>query len=334
MTNSNNTNQIYKTITNSRFPLLISHENPDGDTLGAGLALSYYLTNTGIKHVLFCIDRPADYFSFLPGIEKIVTDENLLNLQDHDLIITIDCGSIHRTGLSDKLKNNLKELILINIDHHHSNDNYGNHNLVIPTASSTSEIMYNFFSANQIEIDKYAATALLMGILSDTMNFTNAATTEDSLKIASELLKKGARTNQILNNLMQNKNLLALKLWGTILSRTEIQPEYNFAYTIITEQDLKQAQINREDIDGLANFLSTLQDVDFIIVMSEEGDETIKGSLRTNRDNIDVAKIAQAFGGGGHKKAAGFKIDKKIMDVSSDWKNFIITGIINELNKA
>jgi phosphoesterase RecJ-like protein len=334
MTNSQSTIQIYKTIASSKFPLIISHENPDGDTLGASLALTYHLANIGIKHKHYCINQPADYFSFLPGIEKIITNVKQLDLKDHDLIIAIDCGSIQRTGLSEFFKKNGHDFVIINIDHHHSNNNYGHHNLVIPTASSTSEIMFKFFKANDAEVDKYIATALLMGILSDTMNFTNAATTEDSLQIASELLKKGARTSQILNNLMQNKNLLALKLWGTILSRTEIHPEYNFAYTIITSQDFNLAQINRDDIDGLANFLSTLQDVDFIIVISEEEDETIKGSLRTTKDIIDVAKIAQAFGGGGHKKAAGFKIEKKIMDNALGWKNFVITGIINELNKA
>jgi len=326
--------QIYKAIDSSRSPLLIAHKNPDGDTLGASLALSYHLTSREKNHKHFCSNQPADYFSYLPHIEKIVTDQNKIDLNNHDLIIAIDCGSIERTGLAenlDKAKNNLS---IINIDHHYSNDNYGHYNLVSPTASSTSEIMYKFFETNNVAMDKYIATALLTGILSDTMNFTNAGTTKESLKIASELLKLGARTGQIINNLTQNKNIFALKLWGKILSRTEIHPEYNFAYTAITREDLLSRAIEREDIDGLANFLSSLQDVNFILVMSEEEDETIKASLRTTKDNIDVAKIAQAFGGGGHKKAAGFKIEKKNIGSAWDWKNFIISAIINALNKA
>lgn len=326
--------QIYRLIDASRNPLLISHENPDGDTLGASLALSYHLTDIGKNHKHFCVNQPAYYFSYMPHIEQIITKQEQIDLKNHDLVIAIDCGSIKRTGISEnleKLKNNIS---LINIDHHHSNDFYGQYNLVYPNASSTCEIMYKFFEANKIKIDKYMATALLTGILSDTMNFTNAATTKDSLKIASELLKYGARTGQVLNNLMQNKNLFALKFWGNILSRTEIHPEHNFAYTAITYEELASAKIEKDDIDGLANFLSSLQDVDFILVLNEEDAQTIKGSLRTTRDHIDVAKIAKIFGGGGHKKAAGFKVEKNILNNSLDWKNFIIDAIINELNKA
>ena len=203
---------IFRTINRSLFPLLISHKNPDGDTLGACLALSLLLTKNNKNHKLFCIDKPADYFNFLPGLEKIISNQDQINLDNHDLIVAIDCGSFERLGIQDKFAEAEKKLTLINIDHHQSNDYYGHHNLVLTKASSTSEIMFHFFTTNQLEVDKYMATCLLTGILSDTMNFTNAATTEESLKIASELLKLGARTNQIINNLTQNKNLFALKL--------------------------------------------------------------------------------------------------------------------------
>ncbi|MBN1326302.1 DHH family phosphoesterase [Candidatus Falkowbacteria bacterium] len=333
MHNEHGAKQIYKAINTARYPLLISHENPDGDTLGASLALSYHLNNGGRSYEHFCIDKPAYYFSFLPQIEKINSNQSKVNLKNHDLVITIDCGSIKRTGLGDNLEKMKNDLSIINIDHHQSNDLFGHYNLVNPTASSTSEIMYKFFEINSIKIDKYIATALLTGILSDTMNFTNAATTKDSLKIASTLLECGARTSQILNNLMQNRNLFTLKFWGKILSQTQIQPEYNFAYTAIDYDDFISAKIEREDIDGLANFLSTLQDVNFILVLSEEEDAAIKGSLRTTKDNIDVSKIAKIFGGGGHKKAAGFRVEKNVIIGTLDWKKFIITAIINELNK-
>lgn len=334
MFNDHNEKQIYRAINTAHYPLLISHENPDGDTLGASLALSYHLTKEGRQHQHFCIDNPAYYFSYLPQIEKINSSQENIDLHNHDLVIAIDCGSIKRTGLAENLEKMRNSLSIINIDHHQSNDYFGQYNLVNPAASSTSEIMYKFFTINSLKIDKYIATALLTGILSDTMNFTNAATTKESLKIAAELLKYGARTSQIFNNLMQNRNLFALKFWGKILSRTEIHPEYNFAYTAITREDLSSAAIEREDIDGLANFLSSLQDVNFILVLSEEENQTIKGSLRTTKDDIDVAKIAKIFGGGGHKKAAGFKVEKNIIIGTLDWKNFIINAIINELNRA
>lgn len=322
---------ILKIIKAAHHPLLIAHEKPDGDTLGASLAMSHFLTNEQIKHKHFCIDKPADYFSFLPRIENIIYDVEKINLADHDLIITIDCGDPKRTGLSEQLAALKDQLVLINIDHHQTNQYFGQHNLVIPTASSTSEIIYKFFEYHKIELDKYMATSLLTGILTDTMNFTNAATTKESLKIASNLLNSGARITQITSSLTQNKSLLGLRLWGNILSRLEIEPQMNFAHTVITLEDLTKEKIDKDDLDGLANFLSLLQDAEFILLLTEEEDDVIKGSLRTTKDTHDMTEIAAIFGGGGHKKAAGFRVDKKSITQDSDWKNFILNAIIEKL---
>ena len=326
--------QILAAIQNSNHPLLISHEKPDGDTLGASLALSQYLNKQNKKHKHFCLDEPADYFNYLPKIENIINDCNQINLAEHDLVITIDCADLKRTGLDESLQKFKDQIVLINIDHHQTNTYFGHHNLVIPTASSTSEIIYKFFEHSKIEIDKYMSTSLLTGIITDTMNFTNAVTTQASLEIAAKLLNQGARITQIISHLTQNKSLASLKLWGKILSRLEIEPQFNFAHTLITQQDLKEEQISKEELDGLANFLSLLQDAEFILLLTEEPDDFIKGSLRTTKDLIDVSVIASAFGGGGHKKAAGFKIDRKVMGANVDWKNFILNAIITKLKKS
>jgi len=318
-----NAPQILAAIKNADHILLVSHEKPDGDTLGAALAMSRYLDKENKEHLHYCADQPATYFDYLPKIEKIITDYDKIDLNNHDLVIAIDCGDIKRTRINDdllKLKNDDK-IILINIDHHASNDFFGHHNLVLPETSSTSEIIYNFFAYHNIDLDKYMATSLLTGILTDTMNFSNAATTQDSLKIASELLNRGARVNQIISQITKNKNFNSLKLWGKVLTRLEFNSQYNFAYTVITQKDLKENQITAEEAqDGLANFLSTINDVDFILVLTEEKNQVIKASLRTTKDNVDVSKMAQAFGGGGHKKAAGFKTHGKLVKTTNGWQ--------------
>ncbi len=312
--------QILDSIKKSNHILLISHEKPDGDTLGASLAMAHFFDRENKKYKHFCPDKPPAYFNFLPKIEKIIFNYKLIELKEHDLILIIDCGDLKRTKIENDLILIKEEKNIINIDHHQSNNNFGRLNLVVPQASSTSEIIYNFFTFNAIDIDKYMATSLLTGILTDTMNFTNAATNHESLKIASHLLAKGARVNQIISQISQNKNLKALKLWGNILSRLEFNPQYNAAYTVITKEDLKDKQVSLEDArDGLANFLSNLQDIDFILVLSEEDDNIIKGSLRTTKENIDVSQIAKLLGGGGHKKAAGFKIAGKLAKDEKGW---------------
>ncbi len=317
--NTQTATNIYNALNSAKNPLLICHEKPDGDTLGASLAMAHYLDKIHKPRQHFCADKPATYFSYLPKIENIITDLKLLKLEEHDLIITIDCGAIERTGIHGELSK--YKFTLINIDHHQTNNNFGHHNLVIPSASSTCEIIYKFFRINNIAMDKYTATSLLTGIITDTMNFTNAGTTQDSLKIAADLLSQGARINQIIASISQNKDIEALKLWGKVLYRLQINPENNFAYTVITKKDLEEFNIdNTENLDGLANFLSIIQDVDYIMVLTEDKDNMIKGSLRTTKDNIDVAQIAQRFGGGGHKKAAGFKIPGQLEHTDEGWK--------------
>lgn len=313
--------QILESINNSNHILLVSHEKPDGDTLGASLAMAHFLDKIQKKHKHFCIDSHAGYLNYLPKIENIINDYNLIDLNEHDLIITIDCGDINRTQIADDLIKFKEKLTLINIDHHASNNHFGHYNLVIPEASSTSEIIYNFFYFHDIKIDKHIATSLLTGILTDTMNFTNAATTQESLKIAAELLNQGAKINQIITKITQNKDLAALKLWGKLFSRLEFNPRYNFVYTVITQEDINGNNISAEAIrEGLANFLSTIKDVDFILVLTQETDTLIKGSFRTTKNNINVAKLAQALGGGGHPKAAGFTVNGQLIKTKTGWQ--------------
>lgn len=327
--------KILAAIQNANHPLLISHEKPDGDTLGASLALAHYFHKTNKPHKHFCIDKPAEYFNYLSKIENLITDYNRINLADHDLVIIVDCGTITRTGISQDLLGQKDRIKIINIDHHQTNDNYGHLNLVIPHASSTCEIFYKFFVVNNIEIDKYMATSLMTGIITDTMNFTNGATTQDSLEIASKLLNYGARSNQIISSISQNKNLLSLKLWGKVFSRLEYNPEFNFVYTVIAQSDLTEYQMTADEAsDGLSNFLSTIEDIDFIVVLTERDENTIKGSLRTTKDQIDVSQIAGLFNGGGHKKASGFKVERATIAAGLDWKDFVINAIITKLKST
>jgi phosphoesterase RecJ-like protein len=324
--------KILAALQNANHPLLISHEKPDGDTLGASLALAHYFQKNNKIHKHFCADKAPEYFNYLPRIENLITDYGQINLAAHDLVIAIDCGTIDRTGIGQALLEQKDRLTLINIDHHQTNDHYGHLNLVLPDASSTCEIFYKFFNIAKIEIDKYMATSLLTGIITDTMNFTNGATTQDCLAIASKLLNQGARSNQIINSVTQNKNLLSLKLWGKVFSRLEFNQEFNFIYTVIAQEDLTEYQMTADEAsDGLSNFLSTIEDIDFIAVLTEKDQATIKGSLRTTKDEVDVSQIAGFFGGGGHKKAAGFKVDRKDLAQTADWKNFIINAIIGKL---
>ncbi len=313
--------QIFNLITEADNILLISHYRPDGDTLGAALALAKTFDRLEKKHLHFCLNKPANYFYFLPKIEALVHDQENLDWSQFKLIIILDCGDLKRTGIENKLASLSTGAVIVNIDHHRTNENFGHFNLVDDSASSTSELVYRFLAETDLMIDPEVATSLLTGILTDTSNFTNSATTISALKAAADLLARGARFNQINFSTSKNKSLETLKLWGRVLSRLE-ETERGVVTALITSEDLESDGLGAESVEGIANFLNNIESARIILVIKEEADGVIKGSLRTNDQAIDVSLIAKLLGGGGHKMAAGFSLRGQLIRSTEGWKIF------------
>lgn len=313
--------QIQSKILNAKSILIISHQKPDGDTLGSACAMIDYLNSLNINFKYFCVDPPAKHFLYLPGVKYISQEITLEQILNFDLIIVLDCGDERQTGIEDVFTKNKNQLpCVINIDHHLTNTHFGDLNLIDQQASSTTLILFKLFRILKIEINKKIATCLLTGIATDTSFFTNAATTLDSMQAASQLLLNGARPRIILNNNYKNKSLDILKLWGIALQRLRINKKFSIASTVITKQDLKQFDLGSDAVEGIANFLNNLGGVKAVAIIKEQEDDKIKVSLRTTNPEIDVSKIAQKFGGGGHKKAAGFTTYGKVIQTDYGWK--------------
>jgi len=298
-------------------PLFVMHKKPDGDALGSSLALAHYLSSQGRESVVFCKDRAPRHYSFLSQFEKIFNDPKVFNSDGVDLIVVLDSGDLGYAGIDEIIENIEKDVPIINIDHHATNQYYGEINLVDPIASSTSEVVYNLFSHNNVRIDKHIATSLLVGILTDTTNFTNPGTTISSMRVASELISRGARANEISRRLLKNKSIDALRLWGKTLSRLEENKRLGMAIAIIKKEDFKDIASPSEAVEGVANFLNALLNVRMVLVLRETDDGYVKGSMRST--DVDVAKIAQSLGGGGHKKAAGFSIKGELEKIDGKW---------------
>ncbi|MFW0862019.1 MAG: DHH family phosphoesterase [Candidatus Komeilibacteria bacterium] len=291
---------------------VICHKNPDGDTLGAGTGLANALTHWQKKYTLFCVTSAPDSFDWLPHINELQTDPEVITNVPHDLIIVLDSGSLPYAGV-DKIIESLEyNFTLINIDHHSSNPNYGDINYVNHESSSTCEIVYELLRHWQMPMNKTVATSLLNGIMTDTGMLTNPATSDNTLKIASELMKFGANIYKISQYNTRNKTKDLLNLWGVAMERLILNKEVGSATTYITEQDFINHKLDEGGLNGLANFLSSLNDARFTLVLVEVPGGYIKGSLRTTRDDVNVGALAQKLGGGGHKKAAGFVIKGKL----------------------
>lgn len=301
--------------------LLIIHENPDGDTLAAATVLYKVLKKLDKSPVLLCKDEIPKPFLFLDAVFEIHHDTLF---GDYELIVVVDCGDLKRTGFPERLKKHVrsKNKFLINIDHHPKNDLHkiANINLVDFKASSTSEIVYELCEKMQIVLDKDMATSLLTGIYTDTGGFKHANTTEETLKIASDLMRSGARIKKISQNISLNKSVSAMNLWGIVLNRMRRHESLGIVSSVITQADLNKCKASDEDLAGVINLINTIPDSKAAIIFYETKDEKIRASIRTERDNIDVSRLANIFGGGGHKKASGFTVDGKFKFTNGSWK--------------
>lgn len=304
---------------NDRF-LLICHEDSDGDALGSMISIHLYLESLDKKNMMVARTSPPTIFSFLESLNEIRGD---FLLGDFDVIILLDNGDLKRTGFADRIRE-AKKLAkpVVNIDHHISNDIWklATLNMADIEKSSTSEIVYGLLKYLKAVITPGMATALLTGMYCDTGGFHHSNTTDDVLDATSDLLHFGANLKKISKSISQNRTINMLKLWGIALDRIVLDKSKKIATTFITRKDIADSEATEEEISGLVNLVNSAEESRASLLLYETSDGKIKGSLRTEDDNVDVAKIAALLGGGGHKKAAGFSIRGKFRKSGEHWK--------------
>lgn len=309
---------IFEKLTAARRPLLVAHKKPDGDTLGAMMAVYNWLRDQGREAYAFCLDAPPEAYAYFPRIREVQTDPATFQDEAVDMVCVFDAGDLPYAGVADLVDGMPRKPYIADFDHHVTNTFFGEGNLVIADASSTAEVVHGFFVSNGVEVSRAMAVCLMTGLLTDTSNFSNPATTVRSLEIASELLLKGVSMRDITKRLMRNKPVEALRLWGTALERLRWDPKKGAATTALTLRDLKEHPIDEEHLEGLSNFLNHLLKADVVLVLKELPGGKVKGSYRSASD-VDVAELAKAYGGGGHKKAAGFTVAGRIVEEEQGW---------------
>lgn len=315
-----NIKKFFNLVESSQKILLLTHRHPDGDAIGSILSMQKILIKMNKDVLSYCVDSFPENFNYLPGTNLIKTDLDVIE-NEYDLIITLDCSDLYMTKIEEKIKTLKSKFGLVNIDHHITNPGFGDLNIIISNASSTTEVIYTIFENNQDQISADIATSLLTGIITDTGNFTNNATTKRSIEIASKLLAIGANFKEILRANVYNKTISVLKLWGIVLKRIVYDSELQMVETAVFESDLKTLDLDNEASEGISNYLNNLSsDIKFSILLKDNESGKIKGSLRTTRDDVDVSQIALVFGGGGHKKASGFEVNGHLELKNGMWK--------------
>lgn len=299
--------------------LVASHQNC-GDATGATTALTLVLTRLG-KQVTPFLAAPVPLpLRFLPKSELVQSDPAQISWANYDLFFCVDAAEPKMTGLGDRFAERPPGLTTVNFDHHLTNPEYGDINIVDRSAAAACAMLYEWFQFAGYEVDTQVATCLLTGILTDTGSFSNPGTNEAALAVAGKLLSKGASVDQVLSRLVRNRTIPELKLWGRALERLHVSEALGLVTTVITAADAVELNVGADASEGVANFLNELEGFRAILVLKEQSDGTVKGSLRTTRDDVDVAAIAKLFGGGGHKKAAGFTVPGRLVETPQGWE--------------
>lgn len=312
-------NIVNRAIGEARAILVLNPKDSDGDSIGASLALGHYFRSQGKPYSIFTAKPPSAQLAFLPGFSEISSDIDKLRLGDYDLVIGVDFADLKMLAFSEPMLAELKTKTFINIDHHATNFRFGTINIVVPEAAATTEILYHFFESQNIPYDKNVATCLLTGIVYDTGSFAHLNTTRSVIDISSNLLRHGARLKTITRQ-STAKSLPMLRLWGLALSRLSHNVRLGLSITVILQKDLADLETDDEATEGIANFLNNLAGPKAILVLKEEADGKIKGSLRSTQHGINVAHLAELLGGGGHKKAAGFTLRGRLLRVGQSWQ--------------
>lgn len=286
-------------IEKSRYILIITHVNPDPDSIGSALALSNFFYENKIKHKVFNVsnDLPQN-LDFIPRFEKI-TDQLP---PFFDLAISVDCGTYKRLGF--ELDSNIP---LINFDHHKSNEKFGTVNVVDHQKSSTAELVFEFFKHNGLYITKNSATALYVGIYDDTLAFSLGRCDEKTFEKVNFLVECGASPSGIANALLRRDSLAKYRIIPKVLESLELYKEGEVASIIAKSEWFKETGAHNRDCEDALDMIMSMAIVKIAFFVRVVNDVS-RVSLRS-KGKIDVSLIAQKFGGGGHLNASGCTIN-------------------------
>ncbi len=295
---------------------IISHRSPDGDAVGSNLALRMGLENIGKTVVSACVDTVPHDSIFLKNADTYVQD---FNYEDFDVIVSVDCGDIKLVKFHETKPEILTgEKPFINFDHHESNNLFGKINPVDPRAAATCVIMYKFFKFCDWKITIDIANSLLHGIYFDTGGMMHSNSTAEVFRICSDLILKGANVQKISKELFHTTPVNRLRLWGKIMERTYVNDE-GVTISAASVSDYTACGAKSHDTGGVIDYLNSVPGSKYCILLSEDDKGIVKGSLRTQRNDVNLSEVASQWGGGGHPKASGFGISGKLQPVFS-WK--------------
>ncbi len=313
--------QIIETLIGEQGKILVAcHRTPDGDTLGAGLAVFLWLKALGKDVGIYCADPTPALYRFLRGSEQVQAAHTAPHL-----FVAVDCASADRLGEAGEALL-ARATVTVNIDHHFTNTRYCQLNLVDDKAGSTAEIVAGLLLDNDLCVTPEIADCLYTGIVTDTGQFAFDYTRPESLRIAARLMECGASFEAICARVFRRRTLSKTRLIGTALSSLRLYDGSRVALLSIDQTTLKAVNATPDECESIVNFAVEIEGVEVGVLLRETQTGDWKVSLRSS-GAADVAAVAKGFGGGGHKKASGCTLAAPMVEAESKIVAAVLTAI-------
>ncbi len=300
---------VVAAISAAREVVVVSHENPDADTLGASLAVARLVETLGGRATSICTDPPPTLYAFIPGIETVLTDPP--TDRTYDLLVIVDCGSLDRVGaVRHRQRALFAGVPTVVIDHHVSNSGDAATDWIDPGSAATCEMVALLATRLGVPLsagEGSLAAALMAGIVMDTATFAHPNATARTLSVAAALVEAGAPLSEISRRLYRSKPDSQLRLFGRVLHRLESVDHGRVVWSTLTDADLEATGTTAAHSEGIIDLLSQADQAEVTIIFKEQGSAT-RISVRTRPGGVDATVLTGTFGGGGHARAAGATI--------------------------
>ncbi len=296
---NNSISEIVEKLLKCKKLAVFCHVRPDGDALGGGLALKRYLEKAGKTVSMVCEDAPPEKLSFIPAMKEVVTE---LPQGDYDAFVCVDCADNTRTGVFSATFNRFKGATF-NIDHHISNDGYAKYNFV-EVCPASCQIISKIARSAGWETDEEIANLLMLGLITDSGNFTHQDVSAETFETAAYLRGKGADINRLNYELFTRQTKARALLFGKVMSRMRFLLDDRLALICISSADLEEVGADKSLTEGFVDFPLTVDGVEVAVSLLENKKGQYKASLRS-KGKTDVNKVAAVYGGGGHILASG-----------------------------
>lgn len=279
---------------------LLTHVSPDGDTLGAALALRLLLLKLGKRAEVVCEESVPHIYGFLPGAETVVLPQDAIG---YDVVVTCDCADKQRFKKADFIFERAK--LTLAVDHHFTNKGYADINLIRADASAACEVVFDIFRALGEPVTGDAAVCIYTGIVTDTGNLTYSNTTPRSIRMIADLLESGLNITEINRLIYRTIPFVKTRIQGHVLSNMKLEDGGRIGLAVLTVGEMDAYGATNEDCEGLVDSVRDVESVRVAVFIREGRDGTFKVSLRS-KECADVGRIAGKYGGGGHPAAAGY----------------------------